>query len=80
MPVIKSVEKNVRQNARRRAQNKARRTRLKTAVANFNAAAKKDKKKLYPAVQAMIDKTARERVIHPNKAARLKARLAQKIT
>ncbi|TKJ44229.1 30S ribosomal protein S20 [candidate division TA06 bacterium B3_TA06] len=80
MPVIKSVLKNVRQNAKRRAVNRARRSRLKTEIAKFTAATKKDKKKLYPAVQAVIDKTVREGVIHRNKAARLKSRLASQIT
>lgn len=80
MPVIKSVLKNVRQNAKRRAVNRARKSRLKTEIAKFTAATKKDKKKLYPAVQAVIDKTVREGVIHHNKAARLKSRLASQIT
>ncbi len=79
MPVTKSVLKNVRQNAKRRAVNKARRSHLKTEIAKFNAAAKKDKKKMYPSVQAVIDKTAREGVIHRNKASRLKAKLARHI-
>ncbi len=79
MPVIKSVLKNVRQNAKRRAVNRARKSRLKTEIAKFTAATKKDKKKLYPAVQAVIDKTVREGVIHRNKAARLKSRLASQI-
>jgi ribosomal protein S20 len=34
---------------------------------------------MYPSVQATIDKTAREGVIHRNKASRLKARLAKEI-
>jgi len=79
MPVTKSVLKNVRQNAKRRAVNKTRKSRLKTEIAKFTAAAKKDKAKLYPAVQAMIDKTAREGVIHRNKASRLKSKLASQI-
>lgn len=80
MPVTKSVLKNVRQNAKRRAVNKARKSRLKTEIAKFTGATKRDKKKLYPALQAVIDKTAREGAIHRNKASRLKARLAKQIT
>jgi small subunit ribosomal protein S20 len=80
MPVIKSVLKNVRQNAKRRTVNKARKSRLKTEIAKFTAATQNDKKKLYPAVQAVIDKTAREGVIHRNKASRLKSKLAKETT
>jgi small subunit ribosomal protein S20 len=80
MPVTKTVEKNVRQNAKRRAVNRERKSRLRTAVAKFNSAAKKDKKKLYPQVQAIIDKTVREGVIHRNKASRIKSRLSKQIT
>ncbi|MBD3286678.1 30S ribosomal protein S20 [candidate division WOR-3 bacterium] len=79
MPVTKTVEKNVRQNERRRAENRARKSRLKTEIAKFTAAPKKDKKKMYPSVQAVIDKTAREGVIHRNKASRLKSRLAKQL-
>jgi small subunit ribosomal protein S20 len=79
MPVTKSVLKNVRQNEKRRAVNKARKTRLKTTLAKFNAASADDKKKLYPGVQAMIDKTAREGIIHRNKASRLKSKLVKQI-
>jgi len=79
MPVTKSVLKNVRQNAKRRAVNRARKSRLKTEIAKFTAAAKKDKAKLYPTVQAVIDKTVREGVIHRNKASRLKSKLASQI-
>jgi small subunit ribosomal protein S20 len=80
MPVTKSVLKNVRQNAKRRAVNKARKSRLKTEIAKLTAANTEDKKKLYPAVQAVIDKTVREGVIHRNKASRLKSKLAKKTT
>lgn len=79
MPVTKSVLKNVRQNVKRRAVNKARKSRLKTEIAKFTTAPKKDKPKLYPAVQAVIDKAVREGVIHRNKASRLKSKLATQI-
>ncbi|MBN2379196.1 30S ribosomal protein S20 [candidate division WOR-3 bacterium] len=80
MPVTKSVVKNVRQNAKHRAVNRARRSQLKTALAKFSTAPKKDKKKLYPEVQAVIDKTVREGVIHRNKASRLKSRLSKQFS
>ncbi len=79
MPVTKSVVKNVRQNEKKRAVNKARKTRLKTTIAKFNAADNDNKKKLFPELQALIDKTVRKGVIHRNKGSRLKSKLMKDI-
>ena len=74
MPNIKSAEKWVRQTEKRTAQNKDRKTRLKTifkkAVATRDAA-------FATTVESELDKAAKTGVIHKNKAARKKSRLAK---
>jgi len=74
MPNIKSAEKWVRQTEKRTAQNKDKKTRLKTifkkAVATRDADFAKN-------VESELDKAAKTGVIHKNKAARKKSRLAK---
>lgn len=83
MPHTKSAKKRLRQNLKRRARNRAVKSALKTQIrkvreaiqagdlaraeAEFRLAAKK------------ADQAAAKRIIHPNKAARIKSRLAAKI-
>ena len=72
MPNIKAAEKWVRQSDRRAAQNREVKSRLKTL---FKSAASRE---LGAAeVESAFDKAARTGRIHPNKAARKKARLAK---
>ena len=76
-----SVLKRVRQAERHRIRNKAKRTRVKTAIkAVRKAKTKKEALKYYETAQSVIDKVAQDRVIHPNKAARLKSRLSAYIS
>lgn len=73
----KSALKNARKSAKKRIANRAKKLRLKKAIKELRAT--KDPKafqELYPKVQAIIDKTAKSGIIHKNKAARLKSRLA----
>jgi small subunit ribosomal protein S20 len=76
MPNIKSAEKWVRQTEKRTAQNKDKKTRLKTifkkAVATHDAEYAKS-------VESELDKAAKTGVIHKNKAARKKSRLAKSL-
>ena len=72
MPILKSSKKALR-SARRKAQyNAKRRSALKKALRGAND-------KNINEVNAQIDKAAKKNLIHANKAARLKSRLAKKI-
>ncbi len=68
-----SIKKAQRRNAVKRALNKARRTRLKNALKKFYAA--ENKAELLKEVQSIVDKSAKHRIIHKNKASRIKSRL-----
>ena len=76
MPNIKAAEKWMRQTEKRTTRNKDTKTRLKTiykkAVATGDAEAGRD-------VESAFDRAANKGVIHPNKAARKKSRLAAAI-
>ena len=74
MPNIKAAIKWTRQSEKRRIRNLDVKTRLKTIF-------KKAKANLTPAVvsavESQLDKAAQKGIIHPNKAARKKSRLAK---
>jgi len=72
VPNIKAAAKWVRQSEKRRQRNLATKTRLKTL---FKKA--KEDPRLAPTVEAAFDKAAQKGIIHPNKAARKKSRLAK---
>ena len=74
MPNIKAAEKWVRQSEKRRLRNLDMKTRLKTLV-------KKARSSNEPATLAsagsQLDRAASKGIIHPNKAARKKSRMAK---
>jgi small subunit ribosomal protein S20 len=76
VPNIKAAEKWVKQSEKRRARNIDTKTKLKTLV-------KKAKTQGEPAAvglaESALDRAARKGIIHPNKAARKKSRLAKAI-
>ena len=72
MPHHKSAKKRLRQSKEHRLRNRGQRTELRRAV----GAARKSAEAL-PAGQSALDVAARRGIIHPNKAARLKSRLAK---
>lgn len=74
MPIIKSAIKKVRKDKTRTARNRKRELALKSAVKK--ARASKGAKDLQ-AVFSALDKAAKVKLIHPNKAARLKSRLSR---
>ena len=76
MPNIKAAIKWQRQTERRTLRNLDIKTRLKTIFKKAKTAADPAKAS---AVEAQFDKAARKGIIHPNKAARKKARLARAI-
>ncbi|MGD0051888.1 MAG: 30S ribosomal protein S20 [Vulcanimicrobiaceae bacterium] len=74
MPNIKAAEKWVRQSERRTLRNLATKTKLKTLFKKAKAAGDAT---VTSAVEAQFDKAAQKGIIHPNKAARKKSRLAR---
>ena len=77
MPQHKSAHKRVRQNARRRARNRYHRSRLRTMVKRLRSTDDADAaRRLFSQVQALVDRLATKRIIHPNKAANYKRELA----
>lgn len=76
MPIIKSAIKKVRKDKVRTARNKRRGGALKVLIKK--ARLTKSAKDLQAAFSA-LDKAAKVKLIHPNRAARLKSRLSKKI-
>ncbi len=74
MPNIKAAEKWVRQSEKRTVANKDRKTRLKTI---FKKALAERDPEFSKTVESQFDKAAKTGVIHKNKAARKKSRLAK---
>jgi small subunit ribosomal protein S20 len=74
MPVIKSAKKKLRQDIKREKANKSLKLKLKAAIKD----AKKTKtaEKIKDAVK-IVDKIAGKKIIHKNKAARIKSRLSK---
>ncbi len=73
MPNIKAAEKWALQSEKREARNKAVKSRLKTL---FRSAVASDQPQASREVESAYDKAAAKGIVHPNKAARKKARLA----
>ena len=80
MPNIKSAKKRMELSRKARERNRARRSELRTIVKKVRQAttAKDVESKLREAT-ALIDRAAGKRLIHPNRAARLKSQLARKL-
>lgn len=76
----RSVLKRIRQNRKRYLRNKARKEKLKSAIKELKKITNKDEAlKLFPRVQSIIDKAVKVGIIHKNKAARIKSKLAKYI-
>lgn len=76
MPIIKSAIKKVRKDKVRTARNQKRENFLKSAIKKVRRSkSAKDLQTVYSA----LDKAAKVKLIHPNKASRLKSRLAKGI-
>lgn len=74
------AKKSHRKSLKARERNRAVRSALKTTMKAARGAVGKDEKTVLAAQQSMaarLDKAAKNRIIHPNKAARLKSRLAK---
>lgn len=83
MPTIKkkkSVIKRARQNESTRARNVLQRSRLKTAVKKVRTAENQEAaKQELVKTSALLDRLAAKKIIHKNKAANLKSRLAASV-
>ncbi len=77
VPNVKSAEKRMRTNKIREQRNKSKRSRLRSAVRNAeNAATSETAETTFQRAKSLLDRAASSRLIHPNKAARIKSRLA----
>jgi small subunit ribosomal protein S20 len=74
VPNIKAAEKWVRQTEKRTTRNLDVKTRLKTL---FKKGAAGSDTQIAQSVESQFDKAAQKGIIHPNKAARKKSRLAK---
>lgn len=71
MPIIKSAIKKMRQDKKRTAHNLKIKNNLKSLIKKMR---KNRSTKLLAEVSSALDKAAKIKLIHPNKAARLKSR------
>jgi len=76
----KATKKDVRQATKRRERNKFYGKTTRNAIRDLRAATGKETSDKLPAVVSMIDKLAKRGIIHKNKAANLKSKLAKKVT
>ncbi|MCC6286657.1 MAG: 30S ribosomal protein S20 [Agriterribacter sp.] len=76
----KATKKDVRQAAKRRDRNRYYGKTTRNAIRDLKAITDKSgATKELPSVESMIDKLAKRGVIHKNKAANLKSKLAKKV-
>ncbi len=76
MPVIKSAIKKLKQSLKHQSHNRATKRTVRDLVEAFK---KSPTPKAYIAAVSALDKAAKTNVIHKNKAARLKSRLAKRL-
>ena len=74
MPRIKSAKKKLRKDIKRTRRNQEYRLKIKKAV---KAVIKKGDKELLKKAYSIIDKAVKEKIIHKNKAARIKSRISK---
>ncbi|MEM9991625.1 MAG: 30S ribosomal protein S20 [Bacteroidota bacterium] len=74
----KSAKKRIRQDAKKRLENRYYKKSTRTAVSKLREMEdKKEAEAFLPKVQSMIDKLAKNRNWHPNKASNVKSKLAK---
>jgi small subunit ribosomal protein S20 len=74
----KATKKDVRQATKRRDRNKYYGKTTRNAIRDLKASSGKEASDKLPEVASMIDKLAKRGIIHKNKAANLKSKLAKK--
>ncbi len=75
----KSALKRIRSNETRRLRNRYQHKTTRNAIKKLREADKKEAETLFPTVVSMLDKLAKNNVIHKNKAANLKSQLAKHV-
>jgi len=76
----KSSLKRIRSSETKRLRNRYQHKTTRNAIKKLRETTKKkDAEKLYPEVVSMIDKLAKKNIIHDNKAANLKSKLAKHV-
>lgn len=77
----KSALKRIRQNEKRRELNRYAARTMRNALKEFRSLTdKKAAEEKFPKLAAMIDKLAKNNVIHKNKAANLKSKMAKQVS
>lgn len=80
MPNVKSAEKRMRTSAIRAERNRQFRSRMRSALKKVRGASDSDTANAaFREAASLLDRAARKRIIHPNKAARAKSRLTARI-
>ena len=80
LPNIKGSEKRMRQQRVRGERNRAQRSRMKTAIKRvMEATDAEEAQAALRETEAILDRYASRRLIHPNKAARKKSQLARHV-
>jgi small subunit ribosomal protein S20 len=80
VPTIKSAEKRLRQSEKRRNHNKSVRSRIRTETRKLmEAESAEEAEERLQELYALLDRAAAKDVIHENKAAREKSRLARHV-
>ncbi|MCO6501163.1 MAG: 30S ribosomal protein S20 [Vicingus serpentipes] len=76
----KSALKRIRQTAKRTLRNKYQHKTTRNVIKDIrNSTDKKEAQKLLPTVSSMLDKLAKNNIIHKNKAANLKSSLTKHV-
>jgi len=80
MPNIKSAKKRMELSRTARSKNRAERSRVRTAIKRVRAAGSADDARVrLLEAQAVLDRAANRRLIHPNAVARLKGQLQRHV-
>ncbi|WP_378177534.1 30S ribosomal protein S20 [Aquimarina sp. SS2-1] len=75
----KSALKRIRNSEAKRLRNKYQHKTTRNAIKKLREADKKEAETLFPSVVSMIDRLAKRNIIHDNKAANLKSKLAKHV-
>ena len=75
----KSALKRIRSNETKRLRNRYQHKTTRNAIKKLRDADKKEAETLLPSVVSMIDKLAKNNIIHDNKAANLKSKLTKHV-
>lgn len=75
----KSALKRIRNSEVKRLRNKYQHKTTRNAIKKLREADKKEAETLFPSVVSMIDKLAKNNIIHDNKASNLKSKLAKHV-